>query len=345
MKVHLKKILVPLLASRPVSAIATRIFGYGVPIFMIHRTATDRPSSGSHTTSLLRQYLQFLKDRGHHFVSIMDVVNAARGNTVLPPKSVAFTIDDGYLHQAETAAPVFLEFDCPVTIFLITGFLDNKLWPWFSQVAYLVKNSGKDTFELDFPEKQFSYSIPDTMSRSQAIKAVVEKMKFMDDERIPSMIEQLSHRTQVTLPADAPEKYRPMTWDNARDLEKRGVTFGPHTVSHPILSMVNNHKSEREITESWQRVREELSNPVPVFCYPNGRTCDYTEREIEIIRNAGLIGAVSTIPKQVDIDSRSDHYAYNLPRLSLPHSISDLVQYSTWIEHAKVWQNNEPNRY
>ena len=56
-----------------------------------------------------------------------------------PPlnRAVAFTIDDGYVEQATVAAPVFAEFDCPVTTFVTSGFLDRALWFWWDQIEYV----------------------------------------------------------------------------------------------------------------------------------------------------------------------------------------------------------------
>ena len=335
MKQHFKNILVPFLASRPVSAIATRIFGYGIPIFMLHRTATDESSSLAHTPELIRKCLKLLKDNGHNFVSVADVLAAVRGEKTLLPKSIAFTIDDGYLHQANIAAPVFLEFDCPVTIFLITGFLDGELWPWFSKVKYLVENSECSGFELEFANKSHNFNLNGNDSRKHAARSIVEMMKSLESELIPETIDQISHLTGVNLPEKPPEEFSPMTWDIARELEKKGISFGPHTVSHPILARTSDHRSEHEIIESWKRINEELSNPVPIFCYPNGRTSDYGPREIDFIRKAGLNGALSTVQKQVDLKSHDNLYEFNLPRLNFPHSVEDLIQYSTWIEHAK----------
>jgi len=334
MKSQLKNLLIPLLASRPVSALAERLFGHGIPVFMLHRMVSDESSSHGHTPGYLRRSLQYLKDNGHSFVSLETLVAAIREDLTLPPKPVVFTIDDGFHDQASLAAPIFLEFNCPVTIFLVTGFLDEELWPWFSQVEYLVENSGTEAFELDITDSKFKYNISSSKSKYQAVKSILKTMKRLNDDLIPETIEQLSRATQVNVPSKPPEKYRPMTWDTARDLEQKGISFGPHTVSHPILSRVNNKKSEQEITDSWKRIKEELENPVPVFCYPNGISCDYGEREIEFIRKAGLIGAVSTIPKQIELNSHDDLYEYNLPRLGLPDSLQDLIQYSTWIEYA-----------
>lgn len=56
-----------------------------------------------------------------------------------------------------------------------------------------------------------------------------------------------------------------MTWEQARGCEQMGMTFGPHTVTHPILSRTTDAQANDEITESWKRVREELNSPVSVF--------------------------------------------------------------------------------
>lgn len=335
MKQQLKNILIPILTNAPVSSIAKRLFGFSMPIFTLHRMATEDSSPRGHSPAFLRQSLQWLKDNGHSFVSLEDVFSALKEEINLPSKPVAFTIDDGFHDHASIAAPIFLEFNCPVTIFLITDFIDQGLWPWFSQVEYIIENAKTDTVELDISNNKLEFNIAGIESHSRTIRPILESMKLLDNDLIQNVIEQLSRQTKVNIPSTPPEKNRPMTWDTARNLEKKGIRFGPHTASHPILSTVNSQRSEQEITDSWKRIQEELTKPLPVFCYPNGRTCDYGAREIELIKKAGLIGAVSTIPKQVDLDNHSDLYKYNLPRHGFPNSIQDLIQYSTWIENVK----------
>jgi peptidoglycan/xylan/chitin deacetylase (PgdA/CDA1 family) len=84
-----------------------------------------------------------------------------------------------------------------------------------------------------------------------------------------------------------------MTWDEARALEKKGISLGPHTVTHPVLSTLTAEDSAAEIGESWARVRAELQNPAPVFCYPHGRKRDFGEREFAEVQRLGLLGGVS----------------------------------------------------
>ena len=62
-----------------------------------------------------------------------------------------------------------------------------------------------------------------------------------------------------------------MTWDEARAAERNGMSFGPHTVTHPVLSQTTDDCLVQELGGSWQRLKDELANPVPVFCFPARR--------------------------------------------------------------------------
>jgi hypothetical protein len=70
------------------------------------------------------------------------------------------------------------------------------------------------------------------------------------------------------------------------------MSFGPHTVTQPILAHTRADQSRREIELSWQRLQSEAAQPVPIFCYPNGQPSDYGDREIIVLRALGFAGAV-----------------------------------------------------
>ena len=112
--------------------------------------------------------------------------------------------------------------------------------------------------------------------------------------------------------------FSPMSWDQARKLESSGMSFGAHTVTHPVLSTVSAEESGFEIRESWKRLTAEVREPVPVFCYPNGRRRDFGEREISTVRELGLWGAVTGHPGVIDPDTfcGSPEAPYLVPRFA-----------------------------
>lgn len=333
MKKNLKKLLVSSLTKPPASTIASKFFGSGIPIFMLHRFETH--SHPGTSPAHLRHCLQYLVENGYNFISLESLINALNNKQPLPPKSVVFTIDDGFADQVEIAAPIFLEFDCPVTIFLITGMLDGKLWPWDDKVAYAINNSPKECINVSLIDEPIQLPLNSRVSKRNAIRVLQNTLKAQPASKIDDMLSLLAQATECSLPDVPPHDFRPMTWDMAREYESKGVLFAPHTVSHRILSKLDANSAEQEIIVSWQRLQEELTSPSPVFCYPTGRYCDYSSREIELLKKAGFIGAVSTYPAQVEKISESNKYLYQLPRFNFPSTFTEFMHDSSWMGLAR----------
>jgi peptidoglycan/xylan/chitin deacetylase (PgdA/CDA1 family) len=128
-------------------------------------------------------------------------------------------------------------------------------------------------------------------------------------------------------------RYAPLSWDDIRFLGERGVMFGPHSVSHPILSRASAAQADEEIGVSWKRLRSETEAVVPVFCYPNGQRDDFGEREMKAVARHGLVAAVATHPGFVTADGfRLAPYA--LPRFAYPEEKNRLVQLLCGLERA-----------
>jgi peptidoglycan/xylan/chitin deacetylase (PgdA/CDA1 family) len=129
-----------------------------------------------------------------------------------------------------------------------------------------------------------------------------------------------------------------MSWTDAKRREASGMTFGPHTVSHPILSRTSDEQSRFEIEESWRRLSTEVSRPVPVFCYPNGeREQDFGDREAGTLAKTRLRGAVvGGFGYATGDEIRENHDRYFVPRFPIPDNQVDLVQYISGLERVKA---------
>lgn len=327
---------VPALASRPISALATSIIRRGVPIFMIHRMDVEGQQNTGITPMHLRRCLRYLTEHGYAFVSLEEVILSLNNKIPLPEKAVAFTMDDGFSDQGEVAAPIFIEHNCPLTFFVITGLLDEKIWPWDAQVSWIINNTEKTSLDIDFADEVLHVQLGNAHIRRLAREQVRNALKEMDAELIPDLLKQISLAANLVLPEAAPSNYKPLSWDMARELEGQGVRFAPHSMSHRILSKLRKESSEEEITGSWEALNRELSNPLKVFCYPTGRVLDFGPREIDILKRNGFLGATSTVPGYVELDKNPVEQIYRLPRFELPDNMTDFVQYCSWIERAKM---------
>ena len=332
----LKKLLVPVLASRPVAAFANRLFGCGVPIFMLHRITLDEDAySGAITPEHLRRCLNYLVDHDYTFISLEHLVTALTNHETLPARAVVFTIDDGFIDQADITVPIFLEFSCPLTFFVITGMLDQTLWPWDAQISWITESTRQPLLKTEINGHPVEVSLDGENGRRRARRVLQDILRETPADRVTAAVRNLAQAAEIEVPVQPPASYRPMDWDMARTLERKGVRFAPHSVSHQILSRLDEAPLRQEILASWESVQRELENPLKVFCYPTGRRIDYGQREIDMLKREGFLGAVSTTPELVDPGNHSSKQLFSLPRLALPHTMDDFIQYCTWIEYAK----------
>ena len=88
-----------------------------------------------------------------------------------------------------------------------------------------------------------------------------------------------------------PDERMVMNWDEVREMSAAGVSFGSHSVSHKILTLVSDAELHDEVYGSYEELRKRDINTVPVFCYPNG---DYSPAVMRCVKDAGYRSAMST---------------------------------------------------
>ena len=305
-------------------------------IFMLHRFRNPAAGSPGIDPEIVRRGLARLRLDGFRFIGLTELFERLQAGTDLDG-AVAFTIDDGYLDHATVAAPLFAEFDCPVTTFLCTGFLDRKLWFWWDQIEFIFDQTGRNSLTVPLTDGPWSRSWASPEARRAAQRDFTERCKRVPDAAKHVAVSRLAGEAGVAIPAEPPAQYAPMSWEQARAAENHGMSFGPHTVTHPVLSRTPDQQSARELTDSWRRLREELRSPVPVFCYPNGGSGDFGAREIAVLRGLGLAGAVVGMPGYAGVPcfGATSQAPFLVRRFAYPEAIPAMLQYASGLERLK----------
>lgn len=331
----LSQAAINLLTSRPVCKLMQPLRKNLVPVFLLHRFADESRGIRGHSQVQLETALTYLKRNDYTVVSVRQVVESLISGEPLPPKAVAFTLDDGFYDQAKTALPIFESYQAPVTVFLATDMQDQHYWSWDYKLEYAFKHTSQQSLELDLGEGVTPVMFANTEDKRTLVRTLRNINKRLPNQAAESAVKQIAERLEVNLPVEAPDEYQPITWEQARSLESGYVEFGPHTQSHPILAQVSDEQAKSEIIGSWQALQANIANPVPVFCYPSGREgVDFGTREQELVKQAGLIGALSADPGYVRLrESNNDLYA--LKRFSFPDDMAHFKQYCSWLEYAK----------
>jgi peptidoglycan/xylan/chitin deacetylase (PgdA/CDA1 family) len=89
-----------------------------------------------------------------------------------------------------------------------------------------------------------------------------------------------------------------LAWNQVRELQKAGIEFGSHTVTHPQLRTVGPKQLRDELGQSKSKIENELGCDVESFSYPYAfpETDRFFVRELrELLGEVGYKNGVSTI--------------------------------------------------
>ena len=332
----LSELTVRALAAHPIGTLMQPVRSRCVPVFMLHRIADPRHGVRGHPLALIERALSYLTHHGYTGIPIHELAQALIDKRPLPPRAVAFTLDDGFQEQAELALPLFERYRIPVTLFMATDMLDKQSWSWDYQLEFIVTRTLLSHVNIRLAARSFAAALDDEGHKRQFIRTLRSHLKSQPIESTQQALDQLAFTLGVRVPASAPIGYQPMTWAQARALESDCIQFGPHTRRHLILTQMGEADARREISQSWQRLQDELRHPVPIFCYPTGRPdLDFGAREKQMVHEAGMIAALSSEPGYIDIGRHRRNDIFALRRFSFTDNIGHFIQYCSWIERAK----------
>lgn len=234
----------------------------------------------------------YLRDR-YQPVPMSRIAAWLEGREALPDYALAVTVDDGYRDFLK-AHEVFRRHAIPVTVFVVSGFLDG-LWLWYDRVTHAFTSTPLNSVRLPKPLRETSLPLETKAQRLVAADVVSEQLKALPNAEMRAFVDGLPALLEVSLNGGPPPEDAPLTWEDARRLQSEGVEFGAHSATHPILSRVERDEDlSREFHESARRIREELGAPPIHFCYPNGQPNDIDARCVAAAQQTGFHLAVTT---------------------------------------------------
>jgi peptidoglycan/xylan/chitin deacetylase (PgdA/CDA1 family) len=225
-----------------------------------------------------------LLGRWFDFVSLEELPGRLRRSTNRP--FCLLTFDDGKRSNLTQIAPVLEARGVPAVFYVTTEPLSTGTCFWFDRHQQLVKQLG---------------FCPDGLELERLKKLPFNKLT----ERLDRACEE--HGLKMDNTSD---DVRPMSWDEARDLARRGFTIGAHGVTHAILTNESQARAFAEIESSLAKVTTELRSPCTTFAFPNG---NYTPVLAEHALRCGATSVMTTEPTWVN--ERSPFW--RLPRLQL----------------------------
>jgi peptidoglycan/xylan/chitin deacetylase (PgdA/CDA1 family) len=256
-------------------------------VLCYHRVNDDaHPFFTGTPLALFRRQMEALRQ---HFkvLPLAELAERARLRD-LPRNGVAVTFDDGYRDNYTNAFPILRDLGLPATIFLTTDAVDGNALLWHDRVFDAFHRTPKD--EARFEDGVLPLGPADRHASLATVLARLRRSSPRDrDRQIESLLQDLGIEPGV------PGGWEKLSWQEAREMASQGVSFGAHTLDHPILTFVSEEEARRQIRESKRRIETELGSEVTMFAYPNGGASDFDRSTQRIVEEEGLSLAVTTV--------------------------------------------------
>lgn len=226
-------------------------------------------------------------------------------------RSVLFTFDDGYLDNYTDAYMVLKAHRAPATFFVTTGFLDHPQVPWWDEIAWMVRASPLRKIPAnEWLGAPIEFDEP---NRDQAIRLLLNAYKRLDGDGTTPYLMFLADILKSGRIDQRVAQELWMTWPMLREMRQNGMSFGGHTVSHPILANITPEEQDFEIGECRRRLVAELGEPIEAFSYPVGGQASFNEHTRTALKKHGFRWAFTYLSGIVD--QTSD--CYSLPRAAI----------------------------
>ncbi len=224
------------------------------------------------------------------FPTLEEAADIIHGRTVPKKNSVLITFDDGYRDNYQIAFPILKKHGVPGTFFLPTAFVGTGNLPWWDQIAYLIKISSKQRISLTYPDKM-EFDITRRF-RAQSIRSILTAFKTPRTTDPERFIRELGEACGTQTVTEAPEPCF-MSWDEAREMTRGGMSFGSHTHSHEIISKLPYSRQLEELTQSKAILERELQTPIQTLAYPVGAADSFSKDSMKAAAEAGYHTAFS----------------------------------------------------
>ena len=224
----------------------------------------------------------------------------------LPPRTVCITFDDGYRSTHDLAMPILRELGLPACVFIATQYIDGSNM-WNDRITEAVRKIPWGTLDLRSLNLGLGvHQLECAADRIRSAEQLIGKAKYMSAVERNKLTAHLE-----SLVAGMTGKRLMLSTEMIRNLGDNGFEIGGHTVTHPILTKLDDRTALQEIVQCKQELEAITGHPVRLFAYPNGKAgMDYDERHVQMARQAGydaaFITALGSVEKHTD--------RYQIPR-------------------------------
>ena len=205
------------------------------------------------------------------------------------------TFDDGWHDFYEYVFPILLDHGVPATVFLPTDYIGTNNLFWTDRFTYMFvrfKYIMKNKIDIKKSKNELINRLENLDGNKETILGkAINILKEYPNNIIEETLYELKNRWNIDKDISGPAF---LTWEEVDVMSKSGiVSFGSHTASHKILTLLTEGEAWNELIKSKQTlcIRKVVDSNFIPFCYPNGY---WNEKTAKLVENAGYSIAVTT---------------------------------------------------
>ncbi len=292
-KLHLAAEVFAKLGFHRILAAYSGMFSKKVPVLTYHRVGlpvADYPFDKGLYSATIEEFttqMNYIK-ANYSPLTMTQMIAYINGEFTLPKNPILITFDDGFEDNYRLAFPILKARGIPATFFVTTDFIGSNETLWYERLAYFfnrveVARVKIDALSLDLP-------IRGKRSRTKAYLKTVERLKLVKNkERLAILVGIYEEYGDpyVYISQDELELSKSMSWEQLKEMLANGMDIGAHSISHPILSMLDESEIEHEIVGCKKLIELQLGCNIDSIAYPVGQHESYSPEVIEQTVNAG----------------------------------------------------------
>ena len=174
-------------------------------------------------------------------ISLDDLLEIHHNGAVIPDNAVVITFDDGYRDNFTTVFPILKKYKMPATIFLATNMIDTAKVSSSYKVRYAIMNTKKKF--VRFNARRWKLTTPS--NRERVTQELCNLLKELPEETRSLKADEISTPLDITV--DEKKLPQMLTWEQIKEMSDNGITFGAHSLNHPMLTRIPLEDARKEI--------------------------------------------------------------------------------------------------